>query len=64
MLQSQLKNVPEEHREKIMKVIEENPELFQKIAIEVQAEVKAGKDQTTAMMEVAKRHEEELKKII
>jgi len=64
MLEVQMKDVPEEQREKVMKVISENPELFQKIALEAQVEMKEGKDQMTAFMEVARRHEEELKKIM
>ena len=61
MLKSQLKDVPEAEQEKILKMVEENPELFQKIAMEAQQKIKEGKDQTTAMMEVMHTHEEELK---
>jgi hypothetical protein len=44
-------------------MLQKNPELFQKIAAEVQAEMKKGKNQMAATMEVVKRHEAELKKI-
>lgn len=64
MLDRQLKNVPEEQKEKIMKLINEKPELFQKIAMEAQAKMKQGKSQMDAMMEVAKEHQEELKGIL
>lgn len=64
MLDRQLKNVPEEQKEKIMKLINEKPELFQKIAMEAQAKMKQGKSQMDAMMEVAKEHQDELKGIL
>jgi 2-oxo-4-hydroxy-4-carboxy--5-ureidoimidazoline (OHCU) decarboxylase len=64
MLKSQMKGVPEAEQERIMTLVEKNPELFLKIAQEVQAEMKSGKDQMTASMAVMKRHEEELKKVM
>lgn len=64
MLQSKLKGVPEAEQEKILQIVEKNPELFQKIALEVQEKIKAGKDQMSATMEVIKSYEEELRKII
>ncbi|MDB5204461.1 MAG: hypothetical protein JWP09_489 [Candidatus Taylorbacteria bacterium] len=64
MLDRQLKNVPEEQKEKIMRLITEKPELFQKIALEAQEKMKQGKSQMDAMMEVAKEHQDELKGIL
>lgn len=61
MLSSQLKGVPQAEQDKIFNMIEKNPELFQKIALEVQEEMKKGKDQMAATMEVAKRYESDLK---
>jgi 2-oxo-4-hydroxy-4-carboxy--5-ureidoimidazoline (OHCU) decarboxylase len=64
MIKAQMKNVPEAEQEKMMKLVTENPELFQKIALEVQAKMKEGKDQMTAAMEVMQSHKEELKNIL
>lgn len=64
MVERQLKNIPEEQREKIMKLITEKPELFQKIAIEAQELIKKGKGQQEAMMEVAMKYKDELKGIL
>jgi hypothetical protein len=64
MLKSKMKDVPEAEQEKIFKAIETNPDLFQKIAVEVQAKMKEGKDQMTATMEVMQNHQEELKKVL
>ncbi|MCK5021785.1 MAG: hypothetical protein KAR54_00870 [Candidatus Pacebacteria bacterium] len=64
MLKSQLKDVPEAEQEKILKVVESNPELFQKIGLEVQAKIKEGKDQMSATMEVMSNYQNELKDIL
>lgn len=64
MLDRQLKNVPEDQKEKIMRLITEKPELFQKIAMQAQEKMKQGKSQMDAMMEVAKEHQDELKGIL
>ena len=64
MLQSQMANVPKDQQEKILKIVTENPELFEKIAQEAQEKVKEGKDQQTAMMEVMMAHQDELKGLL
>lgn len=64
LVQSKLKDVPHEDREKIMKMMEKNPELLMKIAEDVQVKIKNGMDQMTATMEVMKMHEAELRKLI
>lgn len=64
MLQSKMKGVPQEQQEKILKVIEQNPEFFQKIASEIQAEMKAGKDQMSATMSVMQKYQSDLQKMM
>ena len=65
MLKSQMGGIPEAEQEKMIKIITENPELFQKIGTEVQTKMKAeGKDQMTATMEVMQLHQDELKNIM
>jgi 2-oxo-4-hydroxy-4-carboxy--5-ureidoimidazoline (OHCU) decarboxylase len=64
MLASQMKGVPQAEQDKILTMIEKNPDLFQKIGTKVQAEMKKGKDQMAATMEVVKRYEAELKGLI
>ncbi|MFA6397228.1 MAG: hypothetical protein WDK96_00050 [Candidatus Paceibacterota bacterium] len=64
MLKSQLKGVPEEEQEKIIKIVTENPELFQKIGVEVQDKMKQGKDQIGAMTEVMQKYQDDLKGIL
>ena len=64
MLQSKMKDVPVDQQEKMIGMIEKNPELFQKIAAEVQEKMKGGMDQMTATMEVTKKYQEDLKKLM
>jgi 2-oxo-4-hydroxy-4-carboxy--5-ureidoimidazoline (OHCU) decarboxylase len=64
MMASQMKGVPQAEQDKLLTLIEKNPELFQKMGLEIQEEMKKGKDQMTAGMEVAKKYENELKKLI
>jgi chromatin remodeling complex protein RSC6 len=64
MLEKQLKDLPAEQRDKMIAVISENPEFFQKIAEEIKAEQKNGKDQMAATMVVMRKHQGELQKIM
>ena len=64
MLKSKMKDLPEAEQDKMIQAIEKNPEFFQNVATEVQAKMKEGKDQMTATMEVMRKHQEELRKIM
>lgn len=52
--------VPEGEVDKIIVLINKNPELFKAIAEEVQAKIKAGVPQQEAMMQVMLAHKSEL----
>jgi hypothetical protein len=64
LLKSQLKNVPEAEQQKILTLVEKNPELFKQIATEVQAKMAGGKDQMSAVMEVMQAHKAELEAVM
>ncbi|MFM2357468.1 MAG: hypothetical protein RJA61_205 [Candidatus Parcubacteria bacterium] len=64
LLKSKMKDVPEAEQDKMIALIEKNPELFQKIALEVQEKMKGGKDQMAASMEVMQKYQAELKSIM
>jgi hypothetical protein len=63
-INSQLKNVPEEQKQMILKLVENNPDFFISLAKEIEEGVKAGRDQMAVAMEVMKKHSEEIKKIV
>ncbi len=58
------KGVPEEQIDMFIKMIEKDPELFKKIAQEIEEKVKSGQDQQVASMAVMKKYEAELKKLV
>ncbi|MEA1929759.1 MAG: hypothetical protein U9M92_02690 [Patescibacteria group bacterium] len=62
MLKSQ--GATDEQAGVILELVEKNPELFQKIASEVEARVKNGEDKQQASMAVMAAHQEELKQVI
>lgn len=64
MLERQLKDVPTDQKEMIMQAVEDNPELFEKIGKEIQAETKKGRDQTAVTMEVFRKYQSELQKAL
>ncbi len=64
MLKRQLKGMPQADQDRIIKIVTENPELFQKIATEAQEHIKGGMDQTTAMQKVMMKYQDDLKKIL
>ncbi len=64
LLERQLKNAPPEQRELVMTLMEKNPELLEKIAGEMQAEIKAGKTQMAAAMKVMPKYQKELQALM
>lgn len=64
IIKSKLAGLPERERQKIAEIMTKNPELLNKIASEMQSEMKSGKDQMAAVMAVAKKYENELKGIL
>lgn len=64
LIESKMKDVPQEQREMVITMMEKKPELFQKIAQEVEVEVKQGKDQMAATMFVMQKYQNELKKLV
>lgn len=62
MLRTQ--GVPPEQIDMFVSMIEKNPELFKTIAAEIQEKIKGGMSQMSAGMEVMKKYEQELKKLV
>lgn len=63
LLQSKMKGIPQEEQEKILNMLQKNPELFQKIGMEIQSAVQGGKDQMIAARDVAEKYKEEIRKL-
>jgi len=61
VLQSQMKNVPADQQEMIMTMIEKDPNLFEKIAKEIQEELKKnGNNQMNAAMKVLPKYQQQI----
>jgi len=60
MMKSQMKNVPKDQQDAIIAAVEKDPELFQKIGEEIQAEIKKGTEQMAASMKVMQKYKSEL----
>jgi hypothetical protein len=61
MLDTQLKNVPPDQKQMIMEMLEKDPALFEKIAQEIQAELKVnGNNQMKAATKVLPKYQKEI----
>jgi len=64
ILESKLKDVPPAQRDMMMKLVEDNPELFEKIGKEIKQKTKEGKTETAASLEVMRKYQGELQKAV
>ena len=59
-----MKDVPEAERERMLALIENHPEFFEKIGDEVKKRMKAGQSEMAATMVVMREHQAELQKLM
>lgn len=60
-----MKNVPEDQQKMIMEMLEKDPALFEKIAMEMQAELKSnGNNQMAAAMKVLPKYQKEIMSVM
>ena len=64
LMEKQLGHLPKEQQEMIMKMIENNPDLFKKIGDEIDAKKKAGQNELYAGIEVMKKYQGEIQKLM
>lgn len=65
MLQTQLKNVPPDQQQMITEMVEKDPKLFEKIAKEMQEELKKNNNnQMAAAMKVLPKYQAEIQKAL
>lgn len=57
------KNLPKEQQEMLSQAVEKNPELFGKIAKEIEELKKAGKPEMYAALDVMKKYQKELQSL-
>ena len=64
MLEKQMKHLPAEQRELFIRMFEENPELFEKIANEIKEKKKDGQDEMLAAAAVMQKYQSEMQQIM
>jgi hypothetical protein len=64
LMERQLKALPPAQREAIMAAVNANPDFFNKLAKEIETEKKAGKSEMAASMEVMRKYQGELQKLM
>ena len=64
MLENQLKHMPEEQRKLFLRMFEENPDLFEKIAKEVKEKKKGGQDEMLAAASVMRKYQPEMQDLL
>jgi exosome complex RNA-binding protein Rrp4 len=64
MLRSKLKGLPPAEQDRIVDLVEKNPEFFKKIGDEVQKRIKSGKSEMEATMQVMRENQAELQKLM
>jgi hypothetical protein len=64
MLKSKMKGVPPAEQERILGMIEKNPDFFKMIGEEVEKRKKSGKSEMEATMEVMREHQADFQKLM
>lgn len=64
MLKSKMKGVPEAEQERILSLVEKNPDFFKKIGEEVEKRKKSGQSEMEATMQVMREHQAEFQKLM
>ena len=64
MLEKQMKDVPKEQQEALIKAVSEHPELFTEIATKIKSRMDNGEDQMKAAMTVMMDYKDQLQGIL
>jgi len=63
-MKAKMKDVPEAERERMLALMERNPDLFKKIGEEVQKRMKNGQSEMAATMVVMRENQGELQRLL
>ncbi len=64
LVRSKMKNLPKNQQDMFIKLIQKNPELFKKIGDEVKVLKKNGVSEMTATMQVMRKYQAEIQKLM
>ena len=63
-MKKQLKGMPQAQQDMILKAVESNPEIFEKIGKEIKIKMDGGMNQMAATMQVMGKYKSDLQKIM
>jgi len=63
-IKSQMKGVPQVQQDMMLSAVEKDPQFFENIAKEIEQKIKEGKSKTAASMEVMRKHQDELRRLM
>ncbi|MFH0755438.1 MAG: hypothetical protein V1910_02110 [bacterium] len=63
-IKSQMKGVPQAQQDMLLLAMEKNPQFFEDMAKEIKQKVKEGKSETVASMEVMRKNQDKLRKLM
>jgi len=64
LLQMQIRNLPKDQQEAILRAFDRDPAFFKKIADEIQEKVKAGADKNMASMTVMMKYKDKMRDLM
>lgn len=64
VIENQMKHLPKDQREMFIRLFEENPKLFEKIAKEVKEKKRAGQDEMLAAAAVMQKYQSEIQQLV
>lgn len=64
LIRAKMKHLPKQQQDMFIKLIQENPELFKKIGDEVKALTKSGSSEMTATMQVMRKYQAEIQRLM
>jgi succinate dehydrogenase flavin-adding protein (antitoxin of CptAB toxin-antitoxin module) len=64
VVKHQAKGMPDTQREQVLKILEKDPQLFERISREIEKRKKGGENETKASIEVMKKYRTELAKVL
>ena len=64
MLKNKMKGVPPAEQERIIGMVEKNPDFFKKIGEEIEKRKKSGQSEMQATMEVMRQHQSEFQNLM
>lgn len=64
VIEHKMKDMPPQYRDMVTALLQDNPELFEKIGKEIEQKKKEGKSEQAAAMEVMRKYQGDIQKVM